>query len=123
MGKIRDGSRPPGYYIKKRLRRNKPAMFGLGFIVVSLIISILGYLTMPDQTPDANDGAVQIQKQPPGFKVTFIKLRKNRAIEKRNLVERALFGQETEFMIVPVMDYQIEHLYVRARNFWKVQLL
>jgi ABC-type dipeptide/oligopeptide/nickel transport system permease subunit len=119
MGKIRDGSRPPGYYIKKRLRRNKPAMFGLGFIVVSLIISILGYLTMPDQTPDANDGAVQIQKQPPGFKVTFIKLRKNRAIEKRNLVERALFGQETEFMIVPVMDYQIEHLYVRARIFGK----
>jgi peptide/nickel transport system permease protein len=119
MSKIHDGSRPPGYYIKKRLLRNKPAMFGLGFIVISLIISIFGYLIMPDQTPDTNDGAVQIQKQPPGFTVTFIKIRKNRVIEQRNLFERALFGQEGEFMIVPIMDYQIEHLYVRARIFGK----
>lgn len=119
MSKIHDGSRPPGYYIKKRLLRNKPAMFGLGFIIVSLIISIFGYLIMPDQTPDTNDGAVQIQKQPPGFTATFIKIRKNRVIEHRSLFERALFGQESEFMIVPIMDYQIEHLYVRARIFGK----
>lgn len=94
-------------------------MFGLGFIVISLIISLFGYLIMPDQTPDANDGAVQIQKQPPGFTATFIKIRKNRVIERGNLLQRALFGQESEFMIVPIMDYQIEHLYVRARIFGK----
>jgi len=60
MSKIRDESRPPGYYIKKRLIRNKPAIFGLVFIIFSLIVALLGYLVMPDNTPDANDGAVQI---------------------------------------------------------------
>jgi peptide/nickel transport system permease protein len=119
MSKIHDGSRPPGYYIKKRLFRNKPATFGLGVIIVSLMVSICGYLIMPDQTPDANDGAVQIQKQPPGFTATFLKIRKNRLIEKRNFLERAIHGQESEYMIVPIMDYEVEHLYVRARIFGK----
>ncbi len=119
MGKYRGESRPPGYYIQKRLIRNKPAIGGLIFISLSLIVSILGYLIMPDQTPNANDGAVQIQKQPPGFEATFLKIRKNRNIEKRNFIQKAINGQESEFMIVPIMDYQIEHLFVRARIFGK----
>jgi hypothetical protein len=86
MSKIRDESRPPGYYIKKRLIRNKPAIFGLVFIIFSLIVALLGYLIMPDNTPDANDGAVQIQKQPPGFEATLLKIRKNRDIKKQNIL-------------------------------------
>jgi peptide/nickel transport system permease protein len=120
MGTNRDESRSPGFYIKKKLLRNKPAIFGLSFIILALIVSCLGSLVMPDQTPDANDGAVQIQKQPPGFKATFIKIRKNREIEKESLLHRALFGQESEFIIVPILDYEIEHLFVRARIFGKV---
>jgi len=119
MSKIRDESRPPGYYIKKRLIRNKPAIFGLVFIIFSLIIALLGFAIMPDHTPDANDGAVQIQKQPPGFQGTFLKIRKNREIEKQTFIERAIYGQESEYMIVPIIDYQIEHLFVRARIFGK----
>jgi ABC-type dipeptide/oligopeptide/nickel transport system permease subunit len=120
MSKIRDESRPPGYYIKKRLIRNKPAIFGLVFIIFSLIVALLGYLIMPDNTPDANDGAVQIQKQPPGFEATLLKIRKNRDIKKQNIFQRAIYGQESEFMIVPIIDYEIEHLFVRARIFGKI---
>jgi ABC-type dipeptide/oligopeptide/nickel transport system permease subunit len=120
MSKIRDESRPPGYYIKKRLIRNKPAIFGLVFIIFSLIVALLGYLIMPDNTPDANDGAVQIQKQPPGFEATLLKIRKNRDIKKQNILQKAIFGQESEFMIVPIIDYEIEHLFVRARIFGKI---
>ncbi len=119
MRKIRDESRPPAYYIRKRLIRNRPAIIGLGFIIFSLIIALLGYAIMPDHTPDANDGAVQIQKQPPGFQGTFLKIRKNREIEKHNFIKKAIYGQESEYMIVPIIDYQIEHLFVRARIFGK----
>jgi peptide/nickel transport system permease protein len=119
MGKKVTESRPPGYYIRRRLVKNKPAIFGLSFIILSITIALLGYLVMPDHTPDANDGAVQIQKQAPGFQATFLKIRKNREIKKASLIKRAVSGQESQFMIVPIMDYQFEQLYVRVRVFGK----
>ena len=119
MATFTEESKAPGYYIRQKLKGNVPAMLGLVFIVVSLLVSILGYLIMPDQTPDANDGAVQIQKLPPGTKVTFLKIRKNRMIERNSLVRKAIYGQERNYMIVPIQDYKIEGLYVRARIFGK----
>ena len=119
MNKFTEASKSPGYYIKKRLRANKPSMFGLLFILGSFVVSILGYLIMPDQTPNANDGAVQIQKLPPGSKVTFLKRRKNREIEKKSIIQKAIYGQESEYIIVPIHDYEIEHLFVRVRIFGK----
>ncbi len=114
-----DESRPPGYYIKQRLLSDYPALTGLSVILLASLISLFGYLVMPDQTPDANDGAVQIQKQPPGFRATFLKIRKNRPIEHNNLIQKGLFGQESPYMIVPILGYEIEQLYVRARLFGK----
>ena len=63
--------RSPNYYIKKRLLKNKLAMAGLLIILVASVIAVLGYLIMPDSSPDANDGAIQIQKKPPGFTARF----------------------------------------------------
>ena len=120
MGNYTEDSKPPGYYIRQRLRRNKPAIFGLIVIIASFVFSILGYLIMPDDTPNANDGAVQIQKQPPGFTATFLKIRKNRVIDQKNFIQKAIYGQESEYMIVPIVDYEIEHLYVRAEIFGKL---
>ncbi len=119
MSTLNGESRPPGYYIRKRLQRNKPALFGLIVILLAVVVSLLGYLVMPDRTPDANDGAVQIQKQPPGFTVTFLKIKKNREIEHRNIIRKALHGQENAYMIVPVTDYQVSGMNVRAKIFGK----
>lgn len=120
MSNFTEASKPPGYYIRQRLKKNKLAILGLLIITASIMISILGYLIMPDQTPNANDGAVQIQKQSPGFTASFIKIRKNRKVEKKNLLQKAIYGQESEYMIVPIVDYTIEHLYVRAEIFGKL---
>ena len=119
MANLSEASRAPGYYIRQKIKRNKAAVFGLFFIALSVLVSLLGYLIMPDQTPDANDGAVQIQKLPPGSTVTFLKIRKNRAIEQKNIFQKAYFGQEEEYMIVPILDYVIEDLFVRVRVFGK----
>ena len=119
MGKLIETSKPPGYYIRKRLTNNKPAIFGLFIIISAMLISLLGYLIMPDSTPDANDGAVQIQKQPPGSEVTFLKIRKNRKIEKVNLFQKAIYGQESEYMIVPIKEYEINNLMVKVSVFGK----
>lgn len=88
-------------------------MFGLLTILLSFMVTILGYHVMPDDSPNANEGAVQIQKKTPGFKVKVIYLNKNIEIEKVGFVEKLLFGQEKAFTFVPIDTFwfQGEELY------------
>lgn len=60
-------ARSPGYYVRQRLGANRPAVVGLGFIILCALVALLGYWVLPDPSPDANNGLVQLQKQPPGF--------------------------------------------------------
>ena len=64
-------ARSPGYYVRQRLWANRPAVAGLGFIIVCAVVALLGYWILPDNSPDANNGIVQLQKQPPGFTTTI----------------------------------------------------
>lgn len=99
--------RSPNYYVKKRLQNNRPAMFGLYFILLTTVVAILGYLIMPDNTPDANDGAIQIQKKLPGFEIIFLQIRKDFNVPKKNILQRAISGQESSYIKIPVSDYWI----------------
>ena len=99
--------RSPNYYVTKRLQKNKPAMAGLYYIIFTAFIALSGYLLMPDDTPDANNGAIQIQKKLPGFQVDFLLLRKDFDIADRNLFKRAMYGQESSFMRIPITGYRI----------------
>ncbi len=60
-------ARPPGYYVRQRLLRNTPAMLGLGFIVLCTLVAVLGYWVLPDNSPSANNGLVQLQKEAARF--------------------------------------------------------
>ncbi len=102
----------PSYYVRKRLWKNKPAIAGFIVIVFAHIIAILGYLIMPDHTPNANDGSALIKKKPIGFESTLLKFRKNREIERGNFLEKMYMGQESDFIIQPVSSYQIKNLKV-----------
>ncbi len=123
MSDFSEDAKTPGYYLRNRLIQNKPAMFGLFVISASFIISLFGYLVMQDSTPDVNDGAVQIQKQAPGFEVTFLKIRKNRKIDQVNAFQKIIYGQESQFMIVPITAYKIENLTVKASVFGKLNYI
>ena len=65
--------RPPGYYVRQRLWQNRPAVAGLAFIALCALVALLGYWVLPDNSPNANHGFVQLQKQPPGLRVRFIR--------------------------------------------------
>jgi len=123
MSDFSKDAKTSGYYLRNRLKQNKPAMFGLFIISASFVISLLGYLVMQDSTPDANDGAVQIQKQAPGFEVTFLKIRKNRKIEQVNPIQKIMYGQESQFMIVPITAYKIDNLTIKASVFGKLNYI
>lgn len=97
----------PNYYIRKRLFKNKPAIFGLVVITMAHIIAILGYLIMPDETPNANDGSAIVKKLKPGSTVLMLKHIKNREIEQVNIFNKILFGQESNYTITPIDNYKI----------------
>lgn len=109
--------RSPNYYVRRRLLKNKPAMFGLGVIMVSAVVAILGYLIMPDNSPNVNDGAVQIQKQVPFFSAKLMKIRKNMEMEERSWFGRMLFGQKSPYVLVPVEDFRVDGYTIEAEMF------
>ncbi len=111
--------RSPNYYIKQRLLKNKLAMAGLSIILLASVAAMLGYLIMPDSSPDANDGAVQIKKKPPGFKVRILRIRKNFNVEKMSFLGKAIKGQENPYYIIPVADYEIAGDSVIYREYGK----
>lgn len=108
----------PSFYIKRRLLKNKPAMFGLALIVLAHIIAFLGYSIMPDNTPNADDGANLIKKQPPGFTCQLIKKHKNRDVEDVNFFTMMFQGRESAYTIEPVDTFYIkgDSIFYKAFN-------
>ncbi|WP_242928386.1 ABC transporter permease [Pontibacter vulgaris] len=99
-------SRPPSYYIRQRLLQNKPAMFGLFIILFSVVVALGGYALMPDSTPNANNGLVQIQKKQPGFTTQILSITRERAAaEKVNPLQFILAGQPADLTEIPIESY------------------
>lgn len=98
----------PSYYIRKRLMNNKPAMFGLIVIVLAHVIAFMGYIIMPDDTPNADDRSPHIKKKSPGFQVLLLKTLKQREVREVNFLEYIFFGQESDYKIEPIGWYEIK---------------
>ena len=84
-------------------------MLGFYYILLTGFVALAGYLIMPDDTPNANNGAIQIQKQLPGFQAQFLLLRKDFEIPGKNFMQRAISGQETSYIRIPVTNYWIRN--------------
>lgn len=98
----------PSYYVRKRFFSNYTAVAGLVVVILAVIVAILGYLIMPDHTPNSDDGSVYIQTKPPGFKVTLLKRHKNIPIEHPNFLEEMIVGDPSEYTIIPIKNYTID---------------
>jgi peptide/nickel transport system permease protein len=85
-----------------RLRRNRPAMFGVGIIVLALIPAIFGYALSPDSTPDANEQMPLIALKNPGFSIDVLKIRKNRAIPQVSFFKKMGFGAPNPYELIPI---------------------
>jgi peptide/nickel transport system permease protein len=86
-------------------KRNKIAVVGLAFILLTLLIAILGYLIMPDDTPLANNMVIQLSIKKPGSSYMMLKLRKAEAVDTVNVFARMLYGQSSFYKEVPITGY------------------
>lgn len=87
-------SQSPGKQVWQRFRRNPFAVAGLVVIAVFVVIGLLGYLIMPDSTPEANRSIYEIRKEPPGFTVDLLKVRNNKPVHAPGVTGKLLFGRE-----------------------------
>ncbi len=83
-------------------KRNKIAVAGLVFIVITLFAAILGYLIMPDATPQANNMNIQLSIKKPGSSFLILRLRKDAPVDTVNFFSRMLYGQPSFYREIPV---------------------
>ena len=102
MSKEKSTVKSPSYYVWLRFRKNPFALFAVTVIVMAHIIALLGYLIMPDSTPNADDGSSLIKKKSIGFQVTILNAMKQREVEHVNVFTKMIFGQENTYNIEPV---------------------
>ena len=89
----------------RKFRRNWFSMFGLILIVVSAIISILGYIICPDASPNANSQSLQLATKRPGFTVNILEVRKNKMVQKSHFFHRMFNGKENPYLEYPFNKY------------------
>ena len=101
-----ENSSSPSKKIWLKFKKNKPAVGGLLFILLLMLAGLLGYLIIPDQTPMANAMHLQLSNKKPGRSFKFLVISKNKEVEKVNLLEKMLYGQEAEFKSIPISSYR-----------------
>ena len=92
----------------KAFKRNKIAVAGLIFILLSVLIAMLGYLIMPDSTPLANNMTIQLSIKKPGATFTMLRLRKGEPVDTVSYFTEMLYGQPAFYKDIPITGYHFD---------------
>ena len=96
----------PSARILAKLLKNKLALAGFFFIVLTFLMALFGYLIIPDHSPMANEMHLELSTKKPFAKVQFLAMRKNKIITPVSFWSRLANGQESEFQYIPIQSYQ-----------------
>jgi ABC-type dipeptide/oligopeptide/nickel transport system permease subunit len=86
----------------RRLRKNKGAIFGLAIICLSVLVAVFAYFISPDDSLFANRQILEIRTHKPGFRQSFLKLKKERTITAPNILTRMMSGSEDKYLYIPI---------------------
>jgi ABC-type dipeptide/oligopeptide/nickel transport system permease subunit len=90
----------------RRLKKNKGAVFGLVVIILAVLVAIFAYFFSPDSSPYANRIILEIGGEKPGFKQTFIKVRKDKDVASSSFFKQLVSGKEDAYYYVPIVSYE-----------------
>jgi peptide/nickel transport system permease protein len=93
----------------KIFKQNKSALAGAVIILVAVLTAVLGYLIMPDDSPNANNMNLPLSLKKPGAKFTVLLAPKNEKTDTLNFLSRMLFGQPVLNQEIPVTSYQLKN--------------
>ncbi len=86
----------------QKFKKEKQGIISLLFILLVVIISILGYLITPDDTPYCNHQQLEISLKKPGFKVHMLNVKKHYDTEENGFFKKMLFGQPALYQTIPI---------------------
>ena len=89
----------------RKFRQNKLAYGFLIFIGICFLISILGYLVVPDSSPEANEQYLELAAKKPGFKVLMLKIPKKIKVHQTGIIQKMLFGEKNNYSLIPIWKY------------------
>ena len=90
----------------RRLRKNKGAIFGLVVIVIAVLVAIFAYFIAPDPSPFANRIILEIGGEKPGFKQSFIKVKKEKDVAETSFIKQLISGKEDVYYYVPIVSHE-----------------
>lgn len=93
----------PSQMAWRKFRTHLPAMLGLGYASICVLIAIFGYLIVPDQTRHANFQILELAKLPPGSEAQLLLLPKAEVDQEGRGMEW-LLGEEQNHIPVPLAD-------------------
>ncbi len=102
-------SRTPSQIARMKFMKNTPAIGGLIFIIFAVIVAILGYLIIPDKTPNANEMSLQLNMLHPMTSVTVLKLKKDNVIAPQSLISTMIGGTMNPYIVIPINSYVIHN--------------
>lgn len=92
-------------FFRRRLLKNKGAVFGLVVIGLAILVAVFGYYLAPDNTPNANRIIPEIANQKPGFTISFLRLNKPGDQPAENFLQVLLSGKTDIYTYVPITGY------------------
>jgi peptide/nickel transport system permease protein len=90
----------------RRLKKNKGAVFGIIVITLSIIVAVFAYFIAPDSSPFANRILLEIRGEKPGFSQTFIKIKKDKEVEKTGFFNQLISGKEDAYLYIPIVKHE-----------------
>ena len=93
----------------KIFERNKAAVAGMVIICIAVLASVLGYLIMPDDSPNANNMSLPLSLKKPGAAFTLLLIPKAERTDTVGFFSRMLFGQPVFNQEIPITGYSIKN--------------
>jgi ABC-type dipeptide/oligopeptide/nickel transport system permease subunit len=89
----------------RRLYKNKGAVFGIVIIIIAVIVAIFAYFIAPDPSPYSNRIILEIGGEKPGYKQSFLKVKKEKLVQKPGLLNWLIWGKEDPYYYLPIVSY------------------
>ena len=90
----------------RRLKKNKGAVFGLTVIILAVLVAIFAYFIAPDSSPYSNRIILEIGGEKPGFKQSFIKVKKDKDVASSDFLKQLVSGKEDVYYYVPITSHE-----------------
>ena len=91
-----------------RLKKNNSAIFGMVIIGFSIVIALLGYLITPDSSPNGNAQFPELNIKKPGFKMRFLRVRKNEQGFETGFLKKMSEGEPNNYRLIPLYNFYFE---------------